>query len=179
MRRALPALLAVVVAAVAVAGCGDSGSSSTVPTKAEYKQTFAALHDQIDTLGVAIGKAVNGSAGKSDKAIQKEFNDLADQTHALAQKLDDATPPDDATIKKQQQALVAGLNTAADDLDAIGNAAGKKDFKAAGTAAGKLTRDNVLVSAPHTQLNKIVLGIVPKKPKATTTTKASTTTTAP
>jgi len=179
MRRALPALLAVVVAALAVVGCGDSGSSSTVPTKAEYKQTFASLHSQIDTLGVAIGKAVNGSTGKSNKAIQKEFNDLADKTHALAQKIDDATPPADSTIAKQQAALVSGLNTVADDLDAIGNAAGKKDFKAAGTAAGKLTRDNALVANPHAQLNRIVLGIVPKKRPATTTTKASSTTTAP
>ena len=176
MRRALPALLAVLVAAGAVVGCGDSGSSSTVPTKAEYKTTYSSLSNELSSLGQAVGKAINGSAGKSNKAIASEFNDLADKSRAMAKKIDDATPPDDAAIQKQQAALVSGLNTAADDLDAIGNAAGKKDFKAAGTAAGKLTRDNALVSNPHAQLNKIVLGIVPKKP---TTTKTSTATTAP
>ena len=138
MRRALSALLAVVAAAVAVAGCGDSGSSNTVPSKAEYKQTYASLNSEINALGLAVGNAINKSNGKSNKAIAKEFNDLADRTRAAAKKIDDATPPADANIQKQQAALVAGLNTAADDLDAISKASAKKDFKAAGTAAGKL-----------------------------------------
>ena len=177
MRRALSALLAVVVAAVVAAGCGGSSNSNTVPSKAEYKQTYASLNTQIDTLGVAVGKAINSSNGKSNKAIAKEFNDLADQTRALAKKFDNATPPNDAKIKSAQAALVSGLNTAADDLSAISKASDKKDFKAAGTAAGKLTRDNAGVANPHAQLNKIVLGIVPAPVK--TTTKAATTTTAP
>jgi hypothetical protein len=177
MRRALSALLAVVAAAVAVAGCGDSGSSTTVPSKAEYKATYASLNSDINALGVSISNAINKSSGKSNKAIAKEFNDLADRTHAAAKKVDDATPPDDATIQKQQAALVAGLNTAADDLAAIGKASEKKDLKAAGTAAGKFTRDNAGVANPHLQLNKIVLGLVPAPVK--TTTKAPTTTTAP
>jgi len=178
MRRALSALLAVVVAAFAVAGCGSSSNSNTVPSKAEYKQTYASLNTQINALGLAVGKAINNSTGKSNKAIAKEFNDLADQATAMAKKVDDATPPDDAAIKSAQTALVAGLNTAADDLSAIGKASAKKDFKAAGTAAGKLTRDNAGVANPHAQLNKIVLGIVPA-PVKTTSTKAKTTTTAP
>ena len=177
MRRALSALLAVVAAAVAVAGCGDSGSSTTVPSKAEYKTTYASLNKQIDAVGLAVGTAINKSSGKSNKAIAKEFGDLADRARAAAKKVDDATPPADANIQKQQAALVKGLNTAADDLDAISKAAGKKDFKAAGTAAGKLTRDNAGVANPHAQLNKIVLGLVPAPVK--TTTKAATTTTAP
>ena len=69
------------------------------------------------------------------------------------------------------------MGTAADDLDAISKGASKKDPRAAGTAAGKLTRDNAGVATPHAQLNKIVLGIVPAPVK--TTTKAATTTTAP
>ena len=176
MRRALPALLAVLVAAVAVVGCGDSDSSSNVPSKAEYKQTYASLNKQIDALGAAVGAAVTGSGGKSNKALEKTFGDLADKTREAAQKVDDATPPDDAAIQKQQAALVKGLNVAADDLDAISTAAGKKDLKAAGTAAGKLTRDNAGVANPHRALNKLVLGIVPAPatgggaPKTTTTT---------
>ena len=178
MRRALSALLAVVVAAVAATGCGDSGSSTTVPSKAEYKQTYASLNSEINALGLAVGTAINKSSGKTNKAIAKEFGDLADRARAAAKKIDDATPPADANIKKQQAALVAGLNTAADDLDAISKASAKKDFKAAGTAAGKLTRDNAGVANPHAQLNKIVLGVVPA-PVKTTTKAATTTTTAP
>jgi hypothetical protein len=178
MRRALSALLAVVVAAFAVAGCGDSSSSNTVPSKAEYKQTYASLNKEIDTLGLAVGKAINNSSGKSNKAIAKEFNDLADQATALAKKIDDTTPPDDAAIRSAQAALVAGLNTAAGDLSAIGKASEKKDPKAAGAAAGKLTRDNAGVANPHAQLNKIVLGIVPA-PVKTSGGSPKTTTTAP
>ena len=178
MRRALSALLAVLVAAVAAAGCGGSSTSNTVPSKAEYKQTYASLNTQINALGIAVGTAINKSTGKSNKAIATEFNDLADKSRALAKKIDDATPPDDAAIQKQQAALVAGLNTAADDLAAIGKASEKKDFKAAGTAAGKLTRDNAGVANPHAQLNKIVLGLVPA-PVKTTTQATTTTTTAP
>ena len=177
MRRALSALLAVFVAAVAVAGCGDSDSSSTVPSKAEYKATYAALDTDINALGLAVSNALNKSSGKSNKALEKTFGDLADKTRDLATKVDDATPPKDSAIQKQQAALVKGLNTAADDLDAISKAAGKKDLKGAGTAAGKLTRDNAGVAVPHAVLNKIVLGVVPAPVK--TTTKAATTTTAP
>ncbi len=126
MRRALPALLAVVVAAIAVVGCGGSGNSSTVPSKAEYKKTYASINSEINALGLAVGNAINKSSGKSNKAIAKEFNDLADRTRATANKVDDATPPADTNIQKQQAALVAGLNTAADDLDAIGKAAGQE-----------------------------------------------------
>ncbi len=176
MRRALSALLAVVVAAGAVAGCGDSGSSSTVPTKAEYKKTYAALNSDINALGLAISTAFNKSSGKSNKQIAKEFNDLADRTRATSKKIDGATPPADPAIQKQQALLVTGLKVAADDLQAIAKASGKKDLKAAGAAAGKFTRDNPGVANPHLQLNKIVLGLVPAPPK-TTSTKAKTTTT--
>lgn len=179
MRRAIPALLAVLVAAVAVVGCGGSDNSSTVPSKAEYKTTYASLNSEINALGLAVGKAIKNSSGKSNKAIAKEFNDLADRSRAAAKKVDDATPPADTNIRKQQAALVAGLNTAADDLDAISKAAAKKDFKAAGAAAGKLTRDNAGVANPRAQLNKIVLGIVPAPVKTTSTKAKTTTTTAP
>lgn len=179
MRRAIPALLAVLVAAVAAAGCGDSGSSSTVPSKAEYKTTYASLNTQINQLGAAISNALTKSAGKSNKEISKEFNDLADRVQETAKKVDDATPPADPAIEKQQAALVAGLNTAADDLAAIGKAAGKKDLKGAGAAAGKFARDNPLVAKPHIELNRIVLGIKPAPAKTGGGTPKTTTTTAP
>ena len=168
---------ALLIALAGLAGCGGSSNSNTVPSKAEYKQTYASLNSNINALGLAVGTAINKSSGKSNKDIAKEFADLADRARAAAKKVDDATPPADANIQKQQAALVAGLNTAADDLDAISKASEKKDFKAAGTAAGKLTRDNAGVATPHAQLNKIVLGLVPAPVK--TTTKAATTTTAP
>ena len=101
MRRALSALLAVVAAAVAVAGCGDSGSSTTVPSKAEYKTTYASLNKQIDAVGLAVGTAINKSSGKTNKAIAKEFGDLADRAGWRVR----GTGPDGAFTFEQQAFL--------------------------------------------------------------------------
>lgn len=157
MRRATFVLLAVLVAAIAVVGCGDS-DSSTVPTQAEYKQQFTAVSEQLSAVGAGVRTAVNASGGRSNKALEKTFAELADRTRAVASKIDDLTPPDDPTIKKNQAALVDGLNVAADNLEAISKAAGKKDLKAAGLAAAKLSRDDALVSGPRIALNKAVFG---------------------
>jgi hypothetical protein len=162
MRRALIALLAVLVAALAVSGCGGSSKSNKVPTKAEYTQEFTPINAQIADLGKQVGAAVTGTStkGKSNKDIAKIFNDLADQVRSVAKKLDGTKPPAIPTIQTQQAALVAGLNTSADDLAAIGEAAGKKDLKAAGTAAVKLTKASPNVGKPRVAIDK-ELGIKP------------------
>ena len=168
MRRAIPALLIAVIAAFTVAACGGS-DDPTPPTKAEYKQQYTALSKELAAVGLAVGKAVNESAGKSNKQLKERFSDVAEQTRAIAKKFDDTTPPDDPKIETQQAKLVAGLNVAADDLETISKAAGKKDLKAAGEAAAKLTRDNAGVAEPKAQLDLLVLGVKPAAPQTTTT----------
>ena len=171
MRRAISALLIVAVAALAATGCGGGGDSKTTPSQAEYKQTYQALSKELTAVGTSVGDALNKAAGKSNKELKTTFGDLADRTRALAQKIDDTTPPDNPKVKTAQAKLAAGLNTAADDLEAISTAAGKKDLRAAGTAAGKLARDNAAVANPHRDLDLIVLGIKPAAaPKQSTTT---------
>lgn len=171
MRRAISVLLIAIVGVLGVSACGGSDESPP-PSKAEYKQQYAALAKELNTVGVAVGKAITGSAGKSNKQLKTTFNDVAEQTRAVAKKFEDTTPPDDAKIEAAQAKLVAGLKVAADDLEAISTAAGKNDLRAAGTAAGKFTRDNVNVAKPKQELDLIVLGVKPATPKtATTTTK--------
>ena len=115
---------------------------------------------------------MNESSGKSNKQLEERFSDVAKQTRAIAEKFDETTPPDDAKIKTQQAKLVAGLNVAADDLEAISEAAGKKDLKAAGEAAAKLTRDNAAVAEPKAELDLLVLGVKPAAPQTTTTRRS-------
>lgn len=171
MRRAISVLLILAVAALAVTGCGSGGDSSTTPSQAEYKQTYQALSKELTAVGTSVGDAMNQSAGKSNKQLETTFADLADRTRALAKKIGDTTPPANPKVKAAQEKLAAGLNTAADDLEAISTAAGKKNLRAAGTAAGKLARDNSAVSTPHRDLDLIVLGIKPAAaPKQSTTT---------
>ena len=169
MRRATPALLIAIAAAFALASCGGDDEPAT-PTKAEYKQTYTALSKELAIVGAAVGEAVAKSAGKSNKQLEKTFNTVAEQTRDIAGKFENATPPADPTVRTQQAKLVAGLNLAADDLEAISKAAGKKDLKAAGEAAAKLTRDNTAVSTPRVALEK-ALGIPQPKPPVTTTTR--------
>jgi hypothetical protein len=170
MRRAISVLLIAVVAAFTFAACGGSEDEAP-PTKAEYKQEYTALSKELATVGAAVGKAVNESAGKSNKQLKERFSEVADQTRAIATKFEDATPPDDAKIETQVAKLVAGLNVAADDLEAISKAAGKDDLKGAGEAAAKLTRDNEGVAAPRRELDVLVLGVKPPTQTTTTTTK--------
>lgn len=168
MRRATSALLIAIVAAFAVAACGGSDDSPP-PTKAEYKQTYTALSKELTATGTAVGDALNGTSGKTNKQIAKSFSEVADRVRAVATTFGDANPPDDAAVKTNRAKLVAGLNTVADDLDAISKAAGKNDLKAAGAAAVKLNKDEVLITRPKAALDK-ALGIPQPKPPTTTTT---------
>lgn len=169
MRRAISVLFIAVVAAFTLAACGGSDDTSP-PTKAEYQQQYKDLSAQLKEVGTAVGKAVNESAGKSNKQLKERFAEVADQSREVAQKFEDTTPPNDPKIETQVAKLVAGLKVAADDLDAISEAAGKNNLRAAGEAAGKLTRDNAGVAIPKAELDLIVLGIKPPKPQTTTTT---------
>lgn len=157
MRRATLMLLAVLVAALAVAGCGD-GKNDTVPTKAEYKQDYAPISKEIAAIGVDVGAAINGASGKSDKQLSKTFGDLGDRTSKAADELDALTPPANPAIKTGHATLVKGLNASADTLEAISKAAEKNDLKAAGAAAAKLTGDAALIRVPRLALNK-ALGV--------------------
>lgn len=169
MPRAISVLFIAVLAAFTLAACGGSEDSSP-PSKAEYQQEYKDLSAQLEKVGREVGKAVNQSSGKSNKELKKTFGEVADQTREIAQKFDDATPPNDPKIETQVAKLVAGLKIAADDLDAISTAAGKNNLRAAGEAAGKLTRDNAKVAEPKQELDLLVLGIKPAQPQTTTTT---------
>lgn len=170
MRRAISVLLIAVVAAFTLAACGGS-DDPTPPTKAEYKQEYTALIKELATVSVAVRTAVNGSAGKSNKQLEKSFADVSDKTQAVADKFERLTPPDDSVIQAAHEKLTRGLSGFADNLAAISTAAGKNDLKAAGAAAAKLRAADEAVGRPKAALDS-ALGIKPPtQTTATTTTK--------
>jgi len=168
MRRAILALLIALCAGLALAACGGDDSGGT-PTTAEYKATWTKLAEQLNQAGMAVSDAVSGKAGTTKDKLEKAFSTAADKTRDVADEVEDATPPDDPKIKDAQKDLVDALNKAADNLDDIGEAAGKGDLKAAGAAAAKLNEHNAAVTRPRAEIEK-ALGIAQPAPATTKTT---------
>lgn len=153
MRRALSALLIVVVAAFAMAGCGG-GDSAKPTSKADYKKTYAPLSVEIRGLGVVAGTALQNAKGQTSAAVASTFAALGKQADSIAKKLDAAAPPEDATLRKHHDALVAGLKEQAADLKAISAAVKKGDKTATNAAVKKLVADAKSVSEPQAALVK-------------------------
>lgn len=168
MRRAILALLIALCAGFALTACGGDDSGGT-PTTAEYKATWTQLAEHLNEAGMAVSDAVSGKAGTTKEKLEKAFSTAADKTRDVADEIEDATPPDDPKIKAAQEKLVDALNDAAENLDEIGEAAGKNDLKAAGAAAAKLNERNAAVSGPRAEIEK-ALGIKQPAPATTQTT---------
>ena len=165
MRRAFSVLLIAVVAAFTLAACGGSDDEAP-PTKAEYKQEYTALNKELSAVAVAVRKAVNGSAGKSNKQLEESFGEVAKAMQGITDDFDDVTPPDDGTIASDHAKLVQSLGAFADDLEAISTAAGKNDLKAAGVAAARLRQADAAIGQPKAALDKTLGVTPPRRPAA-------------
>ena len=132
MRRFTLTLMAVLVAALALSACGESG-----PTKADYKKQFEPVNQQIKDLGSAVGDAVTNAEGKANAALDAQFADLSTQSKELADDVSKLEPPAD-DIRKNQDALVDALREAARGLQSISAAAGAGNAAAAKAATIKL-----------------------------------------
>ena len=142
MRRAISVLLIAVVAAFAVAGVRWERRLRAPDEGRVQAGVHGAERSSSASLGAAVGKAVNESAGKSNKQLRRRFGDVADRrTREVATSSTTRRRRTTRTIQTQQRrARRRPEASIADDLDAISKAAGKNDLKAAGEGRGQARR---------------------------------------
>ena len=153
MSRTIFGLLTALIVACALASCGGSDTTTT----ADFRKDYAPISAAIRGLGTEVGSAVTSAKGKSDLELQEQFADLADRANVVAGDLEKAKAPDDEAITSARATLVAGLQKAADDLDAISGAAAAGDADAAKAATIRLASDSAGIREPRRKLDQLVL----------------------
>ena len=71
-------LRAGLVAALALAGCGGSSSSSTTKSS-DFKTGLSSAVNKLEDTSTAIGKAIENASSQTDAQIATTFNKLAQQ----------------------------------------------------------------------------------------------------
>jgi hypothetical protein len=122
-------LALLLAAALLVGGCGEDKSKT-------FRTDFRPVNAKIVALGGAVGKAVMGASGKSDRQIQQEFSALGTRTGSLRKQVDGLDPPDD--LKEDRADLSTAMADAQKALGQISAAARKGDPDAARRATIQL-----------------------------------------
>jgi DNA repair ATPase RecN len=122
VRRAAT-LLACLLGAVVVAGCGNGGGGGSGPlSKEDYEQQMQALQED---LGASANELQQAFSDPQDvDAMSEGLNDAADLLDEASQSLDDIAPPED--VADAHQAMVDRSAAAAEKLrefaDTVANA---------------------------------------------------------
>jgi PBP1b-binding outer membrane lipoprotein LpoB len=129
-------LAAVLIAALALAGCGGGES-----TEDRYKEDFPPLSRQVVRLGQEVGDSIqSASETSSDAQLAADFARHATRLSELQQQIDDLEPPDD--LAKEQDRLVSAIGESQGALDEIASAAAKGDPQAASQATTDLIQSS-------------------------------------
>jgi hypothetical protein len=134
---------ALVVIALAVAGCGSSSSSN-------FKKDYTKTDTQLRQLGVDLASALRTAKGSTDVALATKFDSFATRSRKIADDLGKLKPPD--KVKSDVTQLRGALTTIAGDMTAIAKTARAHDAKAARTATQTLVRDAAPVRAASTAI---------------------------
>jgi hypothetical protein len=137
-RRPIASLL-VLLALVALAGCGGGGSDKS----AEFKKGYAPLNDQVLAIGNDLGNALSSAKGETDIALARQFASLTARARRVKTKLEALDAP--GKYQAHVAALARALDRAASDLERIAGAARAHDATGARTATEALVRDSPAV----------------------------------
>jgi hypothetical protein len=151
MTRTRIAAVALVLVAVSfgAVGCGGDDSDS-------FKEDYNTAVKPLSELNEDIGGSIGGSSDKSNQAIAKQFDKLADKAAETRSNLRALEPPEDA--KSAFDDLLAALKDGTDDLRAVAEAARDSDPAAATKASQDLTQSGQEIQKAETALQKAVDG---------------------
>jgi hypothetical protein len=146
-------LAAIVILACAVslpvAACGESEET-------EFKEDYNAAVKPLSELNSDIGSSIDGAAGRSNDAIAKEFDQLADKAQETRDNLAALEPPEGA--EESFDKLLAALGQGTDDLRAVAQAAKDGDPAAARQASEALVSSGKAIQKAETELQEAVDG---------------------
>jgi uncharacterized phage infection (PIP) family protein YhgE len=141
---ALAALLAVTAPA-----CGGDDSD-------QFREDYNAAVDKLSKINTDIGTAAGGATDQSNKAIAKEFNQIADTAEQTRSRLSDLDPPEDA--KDEFDKLLSSLETGVEDLRAVAKAARANSPQEANQAVKKLAQTGQEITEAENALKAAVDG---------------------
>ncbi len=149
-RTRLAATLAVGCAlGIGLAACGEDDNNA-------FKEDYNAAVKPLSELNADIGSEIAGAAGKSNDAIAKEFQQLADKAQQARDNLAELEPPEDATESFDE--LLSSLQKGTDDLRAVATAAKEGDPAAARQASRDLVASGQEIQKAETALQEAVDG---------------------
>jgi hypothetical protein len=128
--RRAATLAVIVVATVAIAGCGDSADKKFIDGYNKAAKPLNHLDAQLVT-------KLTRAPDQSDATVESAFSKLAERTHAANAKLADLDAPDDT--KADFERLKAALKTRETHLRAVAAGIKSGDIKATQTAVSQLT----------------------------------------
>ena len=129
--------------------CGDDDADA-------FKEDYNAAVKPLSELNDDIGGSIGSAPGKSNEAIAKEFDQLADKAQETRRNLADLEPPEDA--KDAYDELLTALEGGTDDLRAVAEAARDSDPQAAARASEDLVEAGEEIKQAETALQRAVDG---------------------
>jgi hypothetical protein len=132
-----------------VSACGESEET-------EFKEDYNAAVKPLSELNSDIGSSIDGASGRSNDAIAREFDQLADKTQQTRDNLADLEPPEGARESFDQ--LLSSLGQGTDDLRAVAQAAKEGDPAAARQASKALVSSGKAIQKAETELQEAVDG---------------------
>jgi uncharacterized phage infection (PIP) family protein YhgE len=146
--------LAIVIALAALltltaAACGGDDSD-------QFREDYNAAVDRLSKINTDIGTAAGGASDQSNKAIAKEFNQIADTAEQTRSRLSDLDPPEDA--KDEFDKLLSSLETGVEDLRAVAKAARANSPQEANQAVKKLAQTGQEITEAENALKAAVDG---------------------
>jgi methyl-accepting chemotaxis protein len=151
MTRTRLAAAVVLLCAVSlpVLACGESEET-------EFKEDYNAAVKPLRELNPNVGSSIGGAPGRSNDAIAREFDRLADKAQRTHDNLADLEPPERA--RESFDELLSSLGQGTDDLRAVAQAAKEGDPAAARQASKALVSSGKAIEKAETELQEAVDG---------------------
>ncbi|MBB4664894.1 hypothetical protein [Conexibacter arvalis] len=150
---------ALVLAAAALAGCGDDDTGGTVTTTTAPRLSvtgaaaaYAPIRAEIVAIGRDLGTAVRNAPGTADAELADQFSALTVRAESAVARLESLDVP--ADLDTAFDDLREALSDGAEDLRAVATAARQHDPQAAREATQRLVSDSAAIRAARAQVER-------------------------
>jgi hypothetical protein len=147
--RIAAAVASTLALAVPLAACGGDDAD-------DFREDYNAAVERLTNINTEIGQAAGSAAGKSNAAVSKEFEKIADTAEKTRSDLSELDPPDDA--QDELDKLLSALEGGIEDLRAVAEGVRANDTAATQTAVQALQKSGQAITEAEDALQKAVDG---------------------